>query len=56
MSEKQQKPETCIMFIILLTIICLLYINDRHTSQRSIATWSRCNETFDYYFITNLLL
>jgi len=44
MSEKQQQPETCIM------------INNRPTSQRSVATWFRCDGTFDPYVITNLLL
>jgi len=29
-------------------------IND--TSQRSVATWFRCDGTFDSYFTTNLLL
>jgi len=42
MSEKQQQSETCIM------------MND--TPQRSVATWFRYGETFDRYFIANLLL
>jgi len=42
MSEKQQQPVTCIM------------IND--ASQLSVATWFRCNGTFDQNVITNSLL
>jgi len=42
MLEKQQQSETCIM------------IND--TPQRAVASLFRCIETFDRYFITNLLL
>jgi len=41
MSEKQKQPETSIT-------------ND--ASQRGVATWFRCGETFDHYITTYLLL
>jgi len=41
MSEKQQQPETCI-----------ITINDRPISQRTVAMWFRSGGLFDHYWFT----